>query len=68
MWYEPFVLHLSEQFIELAKNHYTDLNNIQLNDCNVNNLDWKIDVLIGANRYLDFMTREVKLGGRVGFK
>ena len=55
---------LSGQFTELAKNQYTHLNNIQLSDCNVNNTDSQIDVLIGANHYWDFMTREVKRGSK----
>ena len=66
---------LSGQFIELAKNHYTHLNNIQLSDCNVNNSDLQIDVPIRADHYWDFMTGEVKRGSegptkhlRVGFK
>ena len=53
---------LSRQFTKLAKNQYTHLNNIQLSDCNVNNTDSQIDVLIGANHYWDFMTGEVKRG------
>ena len=36
---------LSGQFIELAKNQYTHLNNVQLSDPNVNNSDSQIDVL-----------------------
>ena len=50
---------LSERFIELAKNQYTHLNNIQLGDCNVNNSDSQIDVLIGAEDYWDIMTEKV---------
>ena len=53
---------LSGQFIELAKNQYPHLNNIQLSDCNVNNSDSPIDVLIGADHYWDFMTGKVKHG------
>ena len=55
---------LSERFIELAKNQYTHLNNIQLGDCNVNNSDSQIDVLIGADHYWNFMTGEVKRGSK----
>ena len=51
---------LSGQFIELAKNQYTHLNNIQLSHCNVNHSDSEIDVLIEAGHYWDFMTGEVK--------
>ena len=46
---------LSGEFIELAENQHTHLNNIQLSDCNVNNSDSQIDVLIGADHYWDFM-------------
>ena len=53
---------LSGQFIELAKNQYTHLNNIQLSDCKVNNSDSQIDVLTGADHYWDVMTGEVKPG------
>ena len=53
---------LSGQFTELAKN--TQLNNIQLSDCNVNNSDSQIDALIGADHYWDFMTGEVKRGSK----
>ena len=55
---------LSGQFIELAQNQYTHLNNIQLSDCNMNNSDSQIDVLIGADHYWDFMTEEVKHGSK----
>ena len=55
-----FCSPLSGQFIELAKNQYTHLNNIQLSDCNVNNSDSSIDILIGADHYWHFMTGEVK--------
>ena len=55
---------LSGQFTELAKNQYTHLNNIQLSDCNVNNSDSQIDVLIRADHYWDFMTGEVKRGSK----
>ena len=55
---------LSGQFIELAKNQYTHLNNIQLSDCNVNNSNSQIGVLIGADHYGDFMTGEVKRGSK----
>ena len=55
---------LSGQFIELAKNQYIHLNNIQLSGCKVNNSDSQIDVLIGADLYWDFMTGEVKHGSR----
>ena len=53
---------LSGQFIELAKNPYTHLNNIQLRDCNVSNSESQIYVLIGADHYWNFMTGEVKRG------
>ena len=53
---------LSGQFIELAKNQYTHLNNIQLSDCKVNNSDSQIDILTGADHYWDVMTGEVKRG------
>ena len=56
---------LSGQLIELAKNQYTDLNNIQASDCNVNNSDLQINVLIGADHYWDFMTGDVKGGSKV---
>ena len=55
-----FFSSLSGQFIELAKNQYTHLNNIQLSDRNVNNSDSQIDVLIAADHYWDYMTGEVK--------
>ena len=55
---------LSGQVTELAKNQYTDLNNIPLSDCKVNNSDSQIDVVIGADHYWDFMTGEVKHGNR----
>ena len=60
---QQFVLHYQE-FIELAKNQYTHLNNIQLSDCNVNNSNSQIGVLIGADHYWDFMTGEVKRGSK----
>ena len=53
---------LSGQFIELAKNQYTHLNNIQLSDCKVNNSDSQIDILTDADHYWDVMTGEVKRG------
>ena len=52
------------QLIELAKNQYTHLHKIQLSDCNINNLDSQIDVLIRADHYWDFMTGEVKHGSK----
>ena len=52
------------QLIELAKNQYTHLHNIQLSDCNINNSDSQIDVLIRADHYWDFMTGEVKHGSK----
>ena len=53
---------LSGQLIELAKNWYTHLNNIQSSDCNVNNSDSQINILIGGDHYWVFMTGEVKHG------
>ena len=52
---------LSGQFTELAKNPYTHLNNLQLSDCNVNNSESQIYVLIGADHYWDFKSK-VKRG------
>ena len=55
---------LSGQLIELAKNRYTHLNNIQSSDCNVHNSDSQTDILIGGDHYWDFMTGEVKHGSK----
>ena len=60
----PLLNYWIIQFIELAKKWFTYLNKIQLSDCNVNNSDWQIDVLIGADHYLDFMAGEVKQGSK----
>ena len=55
---------LSRHFIELAKNQYSHLNNIQLSDCNMNNSDSKIDVFIEPDHYWGFMAGEVKRGSK----
>ena len=54
---------LSGQFIEVAKNRYAHLNNIQLSD-KVNNSDLQTDVLLGADHYWEIMTGEVKRGSK----